>query len=189
MSKGSQNLMGKKETSDIVINEQIRAQSVQLIASDGENVGVVSRNQALRMAQEEGLDLVLLAPQGKDGVPVVKIMDHGKALYEKKKKMAEAKKHQKVIQVKEIKIRPKIGEHDYLTKMKHVIQFLHEGKRVKISLFFRGRENIGKEERAKELYDRVDATFEAEGLSKSIVQEKESREGQCWSRIYYLKGL
>ena len=90
-------LKDKKENSTApLVNQQIRAEHVQLITQDGENIGIISRNQALRQAEEAGLDLVLIAPSGKDGVPVVKIMDFGKVLYEKKKKQHEAKKHQKV---------------------------------------------------------------------------------------------
>src|SRR5580692_513377 len=106
-------LKGKKETNSAPVNEKIRAERVQLITQDGENVGVVPTSQALRMAQLASLDLVVIADQGKEGVPIAKIMDFGKAAYEKKKQQAEAKKHQKVIQVKEVKLRPKIGEHDY----------------------------------------------------------------------------
>src|SRR6185436_14679336 len=117
------------------INERIRASKFQLIGHDGENVGIVSKEQALQIAQEVGLDLVIIAEQGQSGLPVAKIMNFGKSLYEKKKKQAESKKHQRVIQVKEIKIRPKIGEHDYQTKMNQAIEFLKDGKRVKVTLF------------------------------------------------------
>src|SRR5882724_1528488 len=109
-------MLKDRRESGPLINQQIRAENVQLITQDGENVGLVSRNQALRQAEEAGLDLVLIA--AKDDVPVVKIMDFGKVLYEKKKKTIEAKKHQKVIQIKEIKMSPKIGDHDYQTKIK-----------------------------------------------------------------------
>ncbi len=170
-----------------MINERIRFDQMQLITHEGENIGTVSRQEALRRAQDVNLDLVLLTEKGKDGLPVVKIMDHGKQLYERKKKASEAKKHQKVIQVKEIKIRPKIGMHDYQTKIKHAIQFLKAGKRVKVSLFFRGRENITKETRGKELFEQVLKSFEEEGLLQDLVQEKETRMGQTWSRIFYLK--
>ena len=122
----------------------------------------------------------------REGVPVVKIMDFGKALYAKKKKQAEAKKSQKVIQVKEIKIRPKIGEHDYQTKMNQAIQFLKDGKRLKVTLMFKGREIVLQQERGKELFDKVDKSFQDAGLAH-VVQEKDSRMGQLWSRIYYLK--
>ena len=170
-----------------LINENIRSSQVQLITHEGNNIGVVSRSQALQMAQEVNLDLVVISQRSSGDTPVVKIMDFGKSLYEKKKKQAEAKKHQKVIQVKEIKIRPKISENDYQTKMKRAMQFLRAGKRLKVSLFFRGRENITKHERGPELFAKVDKTLEEHGLLKDLVQEKGSRVGQSWSKIYYLK--
>jgi len=170
-----------------LINQQIRAESVQLITQDGENIGTISRGQALRQAEEAGLDLVLIAQTGKDGIPVVKIMDFGKVLYEKKKKTIEAKKHQKVIQVKEIKMSPKIGEHDYLTKIKQAIQFLTSGKRVKITLSFRGREIATKEARGSELFVKIQKSFEENDWANNLVQEQDSKMGKMWSRIYYLK--
>lgn len=170
-----------------LINEKIIAQQVQLITHDGENLGIISRQDALRRAQEVELDLVMIAERGNEGVPVVKIMDFGKALYERKKKQAEAKKHQKVIQIKEIKIRPKIGEHDFQTKMKQMAQFLHDGKRVKITLWFRGRENVLKDQHGSELFDRVEKAMQDHDLT-SLASEKETKLGQIWSRIYYLKG-
>ena len=179
----------EQQQASAIVNEKIRAPQVQLITHDGDNIGVISRNQALTMAREAGLDLVLISQQGKEGVPVVKIMDFGKSLYEKKKKQVEAKKHQKVIQVKEIKLRPKIGEHDYLTKIKQAIDFLNEGKRVKITLFFRGRENITKEERGSVLFEKVDQSFEDAGFGTNLVQEKDAKMGQLWSRVYYLKQI
>ncbi|MDR3550437.1 MAG: translation initiation factor IF-3 [Candidatus Babeliales bacterium] len=175
----------KKEVLPLM-NEQIRAVEVQLIDHEGVNVGAVPRAQALKMAEVVGLDLVMLS-EGKDGVPVVKIMDLGKSLYEKKKKQSESKKHQKVIQVKEIKLRPKIGEHDYQTKINQAVQFLKEGKRLKVTLFFKGRENVLKESHGLELFDKIDKSFDDAGLAKSLVQEKDAKLGQYWSRIYYLK--
>lgn len=179
-------MKGGKEALPLM-NERIRAERVQLITHEGHNVGVVSRFEALRMAQEVGLDLVLIADVGNDDVPVVKIMDLGKALYEKKKKQTEAKKHQKVIQVKEIKLSPKIGEHDYLTKIKQMIQFLEDGKRVKITLFFRGRENALRDEHGSSLFNRINITLEEHGLLKDVVQEQDAKLGRFWSKIYYLK--
>ena len=181
-------LKGKKESLPM-INERIRAEEVQLITHDGENIGVVSKAKALRMAQDVSLDLVLISDEGKEGTPVAKIMDFGKILYEKKKKQTESKKHQKVIQIKEIKIRPLIGEHDYQTKMKQAIQFLEEGKRVKITLFFKGRENITKEKRGTEIFEKVSSTLDEQGLLPNLVQEQDAKAGQYWSRIYYLKNI
>ncbi len=170
-----------------LINGQIRAPKVQVITKDGENVGIISRSEALRRAEDAGLDLVLLAEKGSEGVPVVRIMDFGKVLYERKKKSALAKKKQKTVQIKEIKVSPKIGEHDFLTKMKHALEFLNEGKRVKVTIFFKGRENISKQERGEVLFDKVDSLFEEHGLLKDLVREKDMKMGRFWSRIYYLK--
>jgi translation initiation factor IF-3 len=186
--QGRQNLKDKREQQPL-INEKIRAPKMQLIDHEGNNVGIVSKNQALLMAQDAGLDLVILTERGKDEVPIAKIMDFGKVLYEKKKKKAEAKKHQKVIQVKEIKFRPKIGEHDYQTKMKQAIQFLKTGKRVKFTLFFRGRENILKEQKGGELFEKINNTLADNGLTDNLVQEKDAKLGKLWSRIYYLKNI
>lgn len=172
-----------------LINEQIKFPRLQIITRDGENVGVISRAEALAIAETAQLDLVLIAEMGKEGAPVAKVMDFGKVLYEKKKKQAEAKKKQKVVQVKEIKLRPKIGEHDYLTKMKHAYAFLQEGKHVKFSVFFRGRENVTKNERGAEIFDKINKTFEDFGIFKDLVQERDSQIGQVWSRIYYLKNI
>lgn len=169
-----------------VVNEKIMASQVQLITDQGENIGVVSRQIALQRANDVDLDLVMIAEHGSEGVPVVKIMDFGKALYERKKKQMEAKKHQKVIQVKEIKMRPKIGEHDFQTKMKHAVQFLKEGKRVKITLWFRGRENVLKDQHGSELFRRVEKALQESDLV-NVTSEKETKLGQMWSRIYYLK--
>ncbi len=177
-----------KKESSALSNDKIRAPQVQLITSDGVNIGIVSRDEALRLAEEARLDLVMISEVGGDGVPVVKIMDQGKSSYEKKKKQAEAKKHQKVIQVKEIKIRPKIAENDFQTKLKQATQFLEDGKRVKMTLWFRGRENVLKDQRGTELFEKVEQFLHGQGLGKSLVSEKDSKIGQTWSRFYYLKG-
>lgn len=182
-------LMKDKREALPAINERIRALKFQLITHEGENIGVVSKEQALQMAQEAGLDLVIIAEQGQNGLPIAKIMNFGKSLYEKKKKQTESKKNQRVIQVKEIKIRPKIGEHDYQTKMNQVIDFLNDGKRVKITLFFRGRENITRDARGAELFDKIQATLEEHGLESRLMQEKDLKAGQIWSRVYYLKSV
>jgi translation initiation factor IF-3 len=170
-----------------LINEKIRAARVQLITEDGSNLGVVPREEALRRAVQVGLDAVMIVESGKDGVPIVKIMDFGKSLYEKKKQQHETKKHQKVIQVKEVKISPKIGEHDFQTKMRQAIDFLKDGKRVKITLFFKGRENSTKEERGTELYNKIVQIFETNDLTRSLIQEPDTKMGSLWSRVYFLK--
>ncbi len=176
----------KEATNSQPINDKIRFDKMQVISHDGSNLGILSRDEALQLARTSNLDLVLLTAAGGDGMPVTKIMDFGKALYAKKKQAGEAKKSQKVIQVKEMKFRPKIGEHDFMTKMNQAIEFLNEGKHVKVTLMFRGREIGMKEERGKELFDKIAEAFEKAGLTK-IFAEKDSKIGQLWSRIYYLK--
>ena len=177
----------RKETG-LPVNEKIRAPRVQLITEDGSNIGVVSRDEALKRAHHVGLDAVMIVEAGKEGVPVVKIMDLGKSLYEKKKQAHEAKKHQKLIQIKEVKLSPKIGEHDFQTKMRQAIDFLKEGKRLKITLFFKGRENATREERGNELYNKISQVFEANDLTRLLILEQETRLGSIWSRVYFLKG-
>lgn len=109
-----------------------------MIGADGENLGVMSRRDALRAAEEAGLDLVEISPGAVP--PVVKILDYGKFKYEAQKKRNEARKNQKVIEVKEIKMRPNIDDHDYDVKMRSVNKFLNEGDKVKVTMRFRGRE-------------------------------------------------
>lgn len=167
-----------------LINERIRAPRVQLITHEGQNVGIVTREQALHFADTVGLDLVLLSESG--DIPVCKIMNYGKALYERKKKQSESKKKQKVIKVKEIKFRPKIGEHDFDTKINQAVQFLKDGMRVKVTLCFRGRENIVRDQRGGELFQRIDEKL-AEHEVKGVAHEKDSFLGQFWSRVYYVK--
>lgn len=168
------------------INEKIRAALVQLITNDGVNIGVVSRKEALERAMQAGLDLVQIAPENREGIPVVKIVNYGKIQYEKKKKQTEAKKHQAVIQIKEVKVRPSIAENDFQIKIKQMIQFLKEGKRVKMTLFFKGREIVNQEQRGLELFSRIDQYLVSEGIH-DIVKEEESRVDRSWSCIYYIK--
>ena len=122
------------------VNEKIRAREVRVIGPDGAQLGIMSPDQALRIAQEGGLDLVEVSP---DAVPpVCRILDYGKYRYQLNKKAQEAKKKQKVIQVKEVKFRPKTDEHDYEFKKNNIIRFLTKGKKVKATVIFRGRENM-----------------------------------------------
>lgn len=170
-----------------LINEKIKFDKMQLISADGQNLGIITREEALRLAYREDLDLVLLAEQGGEGYPVAKIMDLGKSLYAKKKQQADAKKNQKVIQIKELKMRSKISEHDYQTKMNQALQFLKDGKRLKVTFMFRGRESVTREERGGEMFNKIEQTFENAGILKNLVQEKDSKSPQVWSRIYYIK--
>jgi translation initiation factor IF-3 len=119
-------------------NEDITAPEVQLIDGEGTNRGVVRTREALAEAQDQGLDLVIIAPNSNP--PVAKILDLGRFKFAAQKKANEARKKQKVIEVKEIQLRPNIDTHDYETKMKAVNRFLDEGDRVKVTMRFRGRE-------------------------------------------------
>ena len=123
---------------DLQINEGIRAREVRLIDSDGKQVGIVPLREALERAEERKLDLVNVAPNAKP--PVCKIMDYGKYKYELAKKEKEAKKKQRVINVKEIRLTPNIEKHDLNVKAKRANQFLSNGDKVKVSVRFRGRE-------------------------------------------------
>ena len=128
----------EKEQTGPRINDQIRAREVRLIDETGQNVGVVSRFDAIAKATEAGLDLVEISPDATP--PVCKILDYGKFKFQERKKAAEARKNQKVVEIKEIKLRPNIDDHDYDVKMRSVMRFFEEGDKVKITLRFRGRE-------------------------------------------------
>jgi len=134
------------------VNEEIPAQSIRLIDAEGEQVGVVTRDEALNRAFESGLDLVEISPNAEP--PVCKILDYGKFKYEIQKKRAEAKKKQKVIEIKEIKVRPGIDDNDYNIKMRSVRRFLEEGDKVKVTLRFRGRE-LAHQELGVKVLDRI----------------------------------
>lgn len=175
----------EKPTPAHLVNERIRARSVRLITHEGENIGVVSCDQALSMALDAGLDLVQIG-KIEDEVPVVKIMDYGKFLYERKKKQHEAKKHQKVIQIKEIKLRPNIGEQDYRIKLKHAIAFLQAGKKVKFTLQFKGREKIMMQDVGRKFFFRISKDLESEGV-QGLIEEKETRSKHFWSKIVAIK--
>ena len=120
------------------MNEEIRVPQVRLIDSEGEMIGVLPIREALARAAEAGLDLLEISPNAVP--PVCKLTDFGKFKYEQQKKRNEAKKKQKVIEIKEIKMRPNIDDHDYGVKMRAMIAFLEEGDKVKVTLRFRGRE-------------------------------------------------
>lgn len=170
-----------------LINEKIPGDKVQLITFEGENVGVVSKRDAIKQAEVAGLDLVLISMQGGEGAPVAKIMDLHKAMYAKKKKATEAKKKQKVIKIKELKIRPKIGEHDFQTKINQAIQFLRDGMRLKLTLVFRGREAVNRTEVGTKLFQKFEAALTEAGLSDNIASESDMKAGQLWSKMYFLK--
>lgn len=139
------------------INGTIRARQVQLIDETGQNVGVVNRDDAITRAETAGLDLVEIVPTAEP--PVCKILDYGKFKYQAQKKAAEARKHQKSFDVKEIKMRPNIDEHDYEVKMRNMKRFFEEGDKVKVTLRFRGRE-MAHQEIGLGLLQRVKAEIE-----------------------------
>ncbi|MGQ0741420.1 MAG: translation initiation factor IF-3 [Alphaproteobacteria bacterium] len=120
------------------VNEQISSRTILLIGPEGQKHGEIGVDEALAMAEEQGFDLVEVSPGTKP--PVVKMMDYGKYKYEQQKKAAETRKHQKVIEIKEIKMRPTIDRHDYDVKMRAIKRFFEEGDKVKVTLRFRGRE-------------------------------------------------
>jgi len=125
------------------VNERIRVREVRVIGSDGQLLGVMLTDEAIRQAFDQELDLVEIAPR--ENPPVCKIMNYGKYLYELKKKEKETKKRQIGAQLKEIRFTSRIGDHDYKVKLKHIIEFLEEGHRVRVSVRFRGREITHKE--------------------------------------------
>lgn len=125
-----------KET--LKINEEIRAREVRVTSSTGEQLGIMATKDALHMAIEQQLDLVEVAPMGKP--PVCRIMDFGKFRYEQQKRDKEAKKKQKVVTVKEVKLRPNIEQHDFDVKYKNALRFIEDGDKVKVTIMFRGRE-------------------------------------------------
>ena len=134
------------------INEEIRVREVHLIDRDGANKGTVSIADALTAAQEAGLDLVEISPNA--APPIVKILDYGKYKYQEQKKAAEARKKQKVVEVKELKYRPMIDDHDYDVKMRAMQRFFEEGDKVKITLRYRGRE-MAHQEIGTKLLDKI----------------------------------
>ena len=153
------------------INREIRAREVQLIDAEGQNRGVVETAVALAKAVEAGLDLVEIAPYS--APPVCKILDYGKYKYQAQKKAAEARKKQKVVEVKEIKLRPMIDDHDYEVKMRSMERFFEEGDKVKVTLRFRGRE-MAHQDLGFRLLERV----KSETVAIAKVEAEPSMEGR-----------
>lgn len=134
------------------VNQQIRVREIRLIGADGEQLGVMNPKDALRIAEDAGLDLVEVASNAQP--PVCRIMDYGKYKYEQNKKDREARRNQRTISVKEVKLRPGIEDHDFNTKVRRAEKFLNDGDKVKLTIMFRGRE-ITHPEIGRELCDRV----------------------------------
>lgn len=160
-------LMEGRTINDLMINEQIRDREVRVIGEDGEQLGIMSANQARELAAQAGVDLVKIAPQAQP--PVCRIVDYGKFRYEQSRKQKEAKKKQKVIEVKEIRMSPNIDTNDLNTKVSAARKFLEKGNRVKVTLRFRGRE-MAHMQSAKHILDEF-----AEALSEVATIEKEPK--------------
>ncbi len=141
-----------KDNSSPRVNDQIKAPKVRLVGGDGEQLGIVPIEDALKKAEDQNLDLVEVAPQANP--PVCKILDYGKFRYNQQKRLRESKKKQHVIANKEVRMRPGIGDHDLETKINHAIKFLQEGSRLKITVRFRGRE-LSRQDLGTTLLDRV----------------------------------
>ncbi len=155
----------------MIVNEKIRAKEVRLIGRDGEQIGVVSRDEALRVADQAELDLVLVSPNAKP--PVARVLDYGKYRYEQQKREKEQRKNQKTVNVKEIRLSPTIDDHDFNTKLRQGRGFVEKGDKVRVSIRFRGRaithKGIG-----REVLDRF-----AEGMEDvADIQTKAKMEGR-----------
>lgn len=171
-------LTPKKE---IRVNLKIRAPEIRVIGAEGNQIGILTVKEALRLAEEQGLDLVEVAPLAKP--PVCKIIDYGKFKYEQKKKAQEAKKNQAVVLVKEVRMRPKTDTHDFDFKANHARRFLEEGHKVKASIVFRGREmahqTIGLEHLNR---------FSERLIDLCVIEQPPRMEGRAMSMILAPKG-
>jgi translation initiation factor IF-3 len=158
------------------LNENIRVSEVRLIGADGEQVGIVPTDEALKRAQDEDLDLVEVAPDAKP--PVARLLDYSKYKYEQEQKQKAARKHQQQVNVREIKLRPKIATHDYETKKGHVERFLRQRDKVKVTIMFRGREQAHPE-RGRMLLDRL---FNDLG-ELAVIEQEPLQEGRNMSML------
>ena len=153
------------------LNERIRAPEVRLVGEDGQQIGIVKRDDALEYARERDLDLVLVAPDARP--PVCRVLDYSKYKYEQEQRQKAARKHQQQITIREIKFRPKIAQHDYDTKKGHVVRFLNDRNKVKVTIMFRGRE-VAHPERGESLLNRL-----AEDLGElAVVEQRPIQDGR-----------
>ena len=165
-----------KTISDLMINEQIREREIRLIGSNGEQLGIMSAREAMKLAEEAELDLVKIAPNAKP--PVCKIIDYGKYRYELARKEKEAKKKQKTVEVKEIRLSPNIDTNDLNTKVNAAKKFLSKGNKVKITLRFRGRE-MAHIAQSKHILD----DFAKEVEDMAVVEKATKQEGRSISMV------
>jgi translation initiation factor IF-3 len=154
----------------------IRVPEVRVIGQEGAQLGIILTSDALQMADEQGLDLVEVAPNEKP--PVCRIMDYGKYKYQQSKRLQQAKKKQKVILVKEIKLRPKTEEHDYNFKSQHVRRFLQDGHKAKVTIVFRGRE-MAHTELGRRILDRMAGELE----DVSTIEQTPKQEGRSLAMV------
>ena len=168
-----------KET--VGINWGIRAPEVRVINADGTQVGVVPLKEAVRLAEDQGMDLVEVAPNATP--PVCRIMNYGKYKYQQSKRTHEARKHQTVIQIKELKLRPRTEEHDFQFKLRHAKRFLEEGNKVKLSVLFRGREMA-----YPEFGNQIINRFIGEVKDQVVVEQAPRMEGRNMVAILAPKG-
>jgi translation initiation factor IF-3 len=168
VSGGRQSYRGGPISTEPRINERIRVPEVRLVGPAGEQVGIVAIDAALRLAQEADLDLVEVAPMARP--PVCKLMDYGKFKYETAQKARESRKNQVNTVIKEMKLRPKIDPHDYETKKGHVVRFLKQGDKVKITIMFRGREQ-SRPELGYRLLQRLAADVQELGFVESAPKQ------------------
>jgi len=153
-------------------NEEIRASKVRVIGKDGEQIGIMKVSEAISVARRDSLDLILVAPEANP--PVAKVVDFGKYRYELQKKKKSAKKNQKKTELKQMKFRPKIDEHDYQTKLNHIKRFLKDSNMVKVTIMFRGRE-MAFTEKGREILDRIieDTQLTAKVTSKPKLEGRD----------------
>ncbi|MFQ5614618.1 MAG: translation initiation factor IF-3 [Anaerolineae bacterium] len=163
-------------TKDLRINTSIRAPQVRLITEDGKQLGIVDLEEALDIARQRETDLVEVAPNADP--PVCRLMDYGKYLYERRKKEREARKAQAKVEIKEIRLRPKTGEHDIAYKMRDARRFLEKGAKVKVRIQFRGRE-VTHPEVARRLMEQIEAELE----DISVVEQRPAMEGRTMLMI------
>jgi translation initiation factor IF-3 len=147
----------------------IRAREVRVIGQEGGQLGIMTVQDAIQLAEEQGLDLVEVAPEARP--PVCRVMDYGKYKYQQSKRLQQAKKKQKVISVKEIKLRPKTEEHDYQFKTQHVRRFLQDGHKTKVTVVFRGRE-MAHTELGRQMLDRVAADLQDIGAIEQTPRQE-----------------
>jgi translation initiation factor IF-3 len=157
------------ERDETRINERIRVPQVRLVGEDGNQIGVVDTQQALRYAQERDLDLVEVAPEARP--PVCRVLDYSKYKYEQEQKAKAARRHQKQVNVREIKLRPKIADNDYETKKNHVVRFLKGDDRVKVTIMFRGREQTHPERGERLLMRLADDVHELGTIEQAPQQD------------------